>query len=131
MGKLRFTLTYVLFWFIIVFSCLLAENFAFFSADHLAGMSVDSLIMLSLFVIFLLVVYYIRERTKNGITFDKILLPIIAIFCLVSIATVWWQGDHTFVDAANNIVTVSFSVPEKISVTLQIIIWCQWKLNRQ
>ena len=124
MGKLRFTLTYVLFWFIIVFSCLLAENFAFFSADHLAGMSVDSLIMLSLFVIFLLVVYYIRERTKNGITFDKILLPIIAIFCLVSIATVWWQGDHTFVDATNNIVTVSFSVPEKISVTLQIIIWC-------
>ena len=124
MGKLRFTLTYLLFWFIIVFSCLLAENFALFSSDHMGGMSIDSLIMLSLFVIFLLVVYYVRERNRNKITFDKILLPIIGIFGLVSIATVWWQTDRSFLTLTDDVVTVSFSVQEKVSFTLQIIAWC-------
>ena len=124
MGKLRFTLTYLLFWFIIVFSCLLAENFALFSSDHMGGMSIDSLIMLSMFVIFLLIVYYIRERNRNKITIDKVLLPIIVIFGLVSIATIWWQGDRSFLTQSNDVVTVSFSVQEKTSYTLQIIAWC-------
>ena len=124
MGKLRFTLTYLLFWFIIVFSCLLAENFALFSSDHMGGMSIDSLIMLSMFVIFLLVVYYVRERHRNKITLDKVLLPIIGIFGLVSIATVWWQTDRSFLTLTNDTVTVSFSVQEKVSFTLQIIAWC-------
>ena len=124
MGKLRFTLTYLLFWFIIVFSCLLAENFALFSSDHMGGMSIDSLIMLSMFVIFLLIVYYIRERNRNKITIDKVLLPIIVIFGLVSIATIWWQGDRSFLAQSNDVVTVSFSVQEKVLYTLQIVAWC-------
>ena len=124
MGKLRFTLTYLLFWFIIVFSCLLAENFALFSSDHMGGMSIDSLIILSMFVIFLLIVYYVRERNRNKITVDKVLLPIIAIFGLVSIATVWWQGDRSFLTQSNDVVTVAFTVQEKVSYTLQIIAWC-------
>ena len=124
MGKLRFTLTYLLFWFIIVFSCLLAENFALFSSDHMGGMSIDSLIMLSMFVIFLLIVYYVRERNRNKITIDKVLLPIISIFGLISIATVWWQGDRSFLTLDNDVVFVSFTVQEKVSFTLQIITWC-------
>ena len=90
----------------------------------MGGMSIDSLIMLSSFVIFLLAVYYIRERNRNKITFDKILLPIIAIFGLVSIATVWWQGDRSFLTQSNESVTVSFTVQEKASFTLQIVVWC-------
>ena len=96
MGKLRFTLTYILFWFVIVFSCLLAENFALLSSDHMGGMSPDSLMMLSLFIIFALVFYYFLEHKKNKLTFDKILLPIIAVFGLVCITTIWWQGPRVF-----------------------------------
>ena len=125
MGKLRFTLTYILFWFIIIFSCLLAENFDFFVADHMGGMRTESVLFLSTFVIFLLIVYYVKERKKNKITFDKILLPIIIIFGLISIATVWWQGERIFIDSNSGAdVSVAFTPHEKISFTLQIIIWC-------
>ena len=125
MGKLRFTLTYVVFWIIIVFSCLLAENFALLSSDHMGGMSVDTVLLLSLFVIFLLVFYYFREHKKNGLTFDKILLPIIAIFGLVSIITIWWQGDRTFVNPDDGFTsTIAFTIKEKFSFSLQVVIWC-------
>ena len=107
MGKLRFTLTYVLFWFVIIASCFLAENFNFFSADPLSGMRPESLVTLSLLIICMLIFYYFRERDKNGVTIDKVLLPIIAIFGLVSIATVWWQGERSFADpSGSNIANV-------------------------
>lgn len=119
MGKLRFTLTYLLFWFIIIFSCLLAENFALFSSDHMGGMSNDSLILLSLFVIFALAFYYFLEHKKNKLTFDKVLLPIIGTFGLISIATIWWQGPRTFDNPWKYIaVTIEFTAQEKMAYTL-------------
>ena len=125
MGKLRFTLTYVLFWFVIIASCFLAENFNFFSADPLSGMRPESLVTLSLLIICMLIFYYFRERDKNGMTIDKVLLPIIAIFGLVSIATVWWQGERSFADpSGSNIATVSFTPMQKTSITFQIVVWC-------
>ena len=125
MGKLRFTLTYVLFWFVIIASCFLAENFNFFSADPLSGMRPESLVTLSLLIICMLIFYYFRERDKNGVTIDKVLLPIIAIFGLVSIATVWWQGERSFADpSGSNIATVSFTPMQKTSITFQIVVWC-------
>ena len=125
MGKLRYTLTFVLFWFIIIFSCFLAENFNLFAAEHMEGMSVESLITLSFCIILALVFYYFREHKKNGLTLDKVLLPIITIFGLACIATVWWQGDRTFIDPNSGAETViSFTAYDKISFTMQIIVWC-------
>lgn len=125
MGKLRFTLTYILFWFVIVFSCLLAENFALLSSDHMGGMSPDSLMMLSLFIIFALVFYYFLEHKKNKLTFDKILLPIIAVFGLVCIATIWWQGPRVFDNEWKFIrETVAFTPLQKLSYSLEVVIWC-------
>ena len=125
MGKLRFTLTYILFWFVIIASCFLAENVNFFSADPLSGMRPESLVTLSLLIICMLIFYYFRERDKNGMTIDKVLLPIIGIFGLVSIATVWWQGERSFADQSGNIVsTLSFTAMQKTSITFQIVVWC-------
>ena len=125
MGKLRYTLTFVLFWFIIIFSCFLAENFNLFAAEHMEGMSVESLITLSFCIILALAFYYFREHKKNGLTLDKVLLPIIAIFGLACIATVWWQGDRTFIDSNGGAETIiSFTAYDKISFTMQIIVWC-------
>ena len=125
MGKLRFTLTYLLFWVVIVFSCLLAENLALFSNEPMGGMSVDTLILLSLFVVVLLFFYYFKERKENKITIDKILLPIIAIFGTVCIATIWWQGPREFINPDDNYITaISFTIKEKISFSLQVVVWC-------
>lgn len=125
MGKLRYTLTFVLFWFIIIFSCFLAENFNLFAAEHMEGMSVESLITLSFCIILTLAFYYFREHKKNGLTLDKVLLLIITIFGLACIATVWWQGDRTFIDPNGGAETIiSFTAYDKISFTMQIIVWC-------
>ncbi|MBR5997102.1 MAG: hypothetical protein IK028_03670, partial [Bacilli bacterium] len=89
------------------------------------GMSVESLITLSFCIILALAFYYFREHKKNGLTLDKVLLPIIAIFGLACIATVWWQGDRTFIDSNGGAETIiSFTAYDKISFTMQIIVWC-------
>ena len=75
MGKLRFTLTNVIFWIVLILSCLLSENFAAFNTDPMKGFSVDSAFILTISIIALLVLYYFLEHKKNGLKFDKILLP--------------------------------------------------------
>ena len=125
MGKLRFTLTYLLFWIIIAFSCLLAENFSLLTVDHMGGMQMGSLFMLSFFIILLLVFYYILERKHNKIKIDTILLCIIATFGLISILTIVLQPARTFSDGLNGATnSISFSSEEKFAYVLQVIIWC-------
>ena len=125
MGKLRFTLAYLLFWVIIAFSCLLAENFSLLTNDHMGGMQSGSIFMLSFFTILLLVFYYILERKHNKIKIDTILLCIIATFGLISIFTVCLQPARTFADGIGGAVgTISFTAEQKFSYALQIIIWC-------
>ena len=125
MGKLRFTLTYLLFWLAIIFSCLLAENFSLFTNDHMGGMEMGSLYLLSFFVILLLVFYYILERKYNRIKLDTVLLCAILTFGLVSILTVCFQGTRTFPDGIDGAVgTISFSPMVKFQYVLQIIVWC-------
>ena len=125
MGKLRFTLTYLVFWFAIIFSCLLAENFSLFTNDHMGGMEMGSLYILSFFVILLLAFYYILERKHNGIKLDTILLCGVLTFGLISILTVCLQGTRTFTDGIDGAVgTISFSPTVKFQYVLQIIIWC-------
>ena len=125
MGKLRFALTYVLFWLIIVLSCLLAENFAFITtADHVRGMSIDSALILSLATIALLVCFYFSEHKKNGLKFDKVLLPILSIFTLISICTIWWQGSRIFINLDDGYKTsINIDAIEKISYSLQFLVW--------
>ena len=125
MGKLRFTLTYLLFWFAIIFSCLLAENFSLFTNDHMGGMELGSLYLLSFFIILLLVFYYVLERKYNRIKLDTVLLCIILTFGLISVLTVCFQGTRTFADGIGGAVgVISFSPKEKLQYVLQIIIWC-------
>ena len=124
MGKLRFTLTYLLFWVIIVFSCLLAENFAFLSSNPMGGMSTDSLILLSIFLIAVLIFYYFQERRKNGVTFDKILLPIFIVFTIVAILTICWQEPRQFsAPGSEEVYEVAFTAKDKLSFSLQVVVW--------
>ena len=98
MGKLRFTLTNIIIWIVLLLSCLLAENFAILNTNPLAGFSLTPAYILTFSTILLLVFYYILEHKKNGLTFDRILLPSFIMMGILMIWTVFRQGDRTFID---------------------------------
>ena len=124
MGKLRFTLTNVIFWIVLILSCLLSENFAAFNTDPMKGFSVDSAFILTISIIALLVLYYFIEHKKNGLKFDRILLPSLCISGLLLILTIIRQTTRTFQNYdGTGTFTVTFSNQDRLMAILQVVIW--------
>ena len=123
MGKLRFTLTNIIFWVVLLLSCFLSENFAILNSNPLGGFEFDSALLLSITVVALLVFYYFIEHKKNGLKFDHVLLPCIIIFGILMIINVLRLGDREMLDAAGNTLSISISNNEKIMSILQIVVW--------
>lgn len=124
MGKLRFTLTNIIFWIIIVFSCLLAENYALFSSAPRSGFELFPLYLITFSVIGLLIFYYILEHKKNGLSLDKILLPCFIVFGILMIWTIFRQDGRTFNNWNNDgTFDISFTFTERLLASLQVVIW--------
>ena len=124
MGKLRFTLTNIIFWIVLVLSCLLSENFAVLNSDPLKGFAVDSAFILTISIIALLVLYYFLEHKKNKLTFDRILLPSLLVAGLLLILNVFRQYNRVFptYDGSGTF-SITFSIQDRIMSSLQIVIW--------
>lgn len=124
MGKLRFTLTNIIIWIVLLLSCLLAENFALMNTNPLAGFSLAPAYILTFSTILLLVFYYILEHKKNGLTFDRILLPSFIMMGILMVWTVFRQVDRTFIDwEGTRTFDISFAFNERLLFALQVIIW--------
>ena len=124
MGKLRFTLTNIIFWIVLFLSCFLSENFAILNSNPLGGFSFDSAFILTTAIIGLLVLYYFLEHKKNGLTLDRILLPSIIVAGLLLIWTVSRQDHRTFTNFdGTGTFEISFSKKERIMASLQVVIW--------
>ena len=124
MGKLRFTLTNIIFWIVLFLSCFLSENFAILNSNPLGGFSFDSAFILTAAIIGLLVLYYFLEHKKNGLTLDRILLPSIIVAGLLLIWTVSRQDHRTFTNFdGTGTFEISFSKKERIMASLQVVIW--------
>lgn len=124
MGKLRFTLTNIIFWIVLLLSCLLSENFAVLNNDPLKGFAVDSAFILTISIIVMLVLYYFLEHKKNKLTFDKVLLPAVLIAGLLLIVNVFRQGSRVFPNYDNTgTFTISFSVQDRVMASLQVFVW--------
>ena len=124
MGRLRFTLTNIIFWVVILLSCLLSENYALFSEKPMSGFEVFPLYLLSFGVIALLIFYYVLEHKRNGLTLDKILLPCLGVFGLIMIINIFRQGDRSFINwDGSDTFSISFTFSERLLASLQVIIW--------
>ena len=124
MGKLRFTLTNIVFWLAMILSCLLAENYALFSSAPRSGLDLFSLYLITFSVIGLLVIYYLLEHKKNGLSFDKILLPSLIILGSIMIWTIFRQGERTFTNWTNDgTFEVSFTLSQRFLAASQVVIW--------
>ena len=124
MGKLRFTLTNIIFWIVLLLSCLLSENFAVLNNDPLKGFAVDSAFILTISIIVMLVLYYFLEHKKNKLTFDKVLLPALLIAGLLLMVNVFRQGSRVFPNYDNTgTFSISFSVQDRVMASLQVVVW--------
>ena len=124
MGKLRFTLTNIIIWIVLLLSCLLAENFALMNTNPLAGFSLAPAYILTFSTILLLVFYYLLEHKKNGLTFDRILLPSFIMMGILIIWTVFRQTNRTFIDwEGTGTFDISFAFNERLLFALQVIVW--------
>lgn len=124
MGKLRFTLTAIIFWIVLILSCLLSENLFAFGADPLASFSTDQAFVITIGVIGLLFIYYFFEHKKNGLKFDKILLPSFCVAGLLLIVNVLRQTTRSFISYSGMWdFVISFSLRDRIMASLQIVIW--------
>ena len=124
MGKLRFTLTNIIIWIVLLLSCLLAENFALMNSNPLAGFSLAPAYILTFSTILLLVFYYLLEHKKNGLTFDRILLPSFIMMGILMIWTIFRQTNRTFIDwEGTGTFDISFTFSERLLFVLQVIIW--------
>ena len=124
MGRLRFTLTNIMFWVVIILSCLLAENYALFSDAPRSGLDIAPLYLITFAVIGLLILYYFTEHKKNGLTLDKILLPCSIMMGILMIWTIFRQGDRSFTNwDGDGILEISFTFSERMLAALQVVIW--------
>ena len=124
MGRLRFTLTNIIFWIVLLLSCFLSENYALFTDAPRSGFDSFPLYFLTFAVIGLLVFYYILEHKKNGLTFDKILLPCLIMMGAIMIWTIFRQGNRSFNNWNNDgTLEISFTLGERMLAALQVVIW--------
>ena len=124
MGRLRFTLTNIMFWVVLLLSCFLAENYALFTNTPRSGFDSFPLYFLTFAIIGLLVLYYFTEHKKNGLTFDKILLPCFIMMGVLMIWTIFRQGDRTFTNwAGDGTFNISFTFGDRMLAALQVAIW--------
>ena len=124
MGRLRFTLTNIMFWVVLLLSCFLSENYALFSNTPRSGFDSFPLYLLTFAIIGLLVFYYITEHKKNGLTFDKILLPCLIMIGSLMIWTIFRQGTRTFTNWNHDgTFEILFTFEERMLAALQVVIW--------
>ena len=107
-----------------ILSCLLAENISIFSSAPRSGFDELPLYLLTFSTIGLLAIYYIVEHKKNGLTFDKILLPSFIMMGIIMIWTIFRQGDRTFATWDNTgTFNITFTFSERLLAAFQVVIW--------
>lgn len=124
MGKLRFTLTSIIFWIVLVLSCFLSENYALFVSNPNDGLSLQSASVLTVCLLILLLVYFFFEHKNNKIGFDKVLLPCLIFFGIIMVLNIIRQGDRTLLSLdGSKEITVTYSTFDKFLSISQVIVW--------
>lgn len=124
MGKLRFSLTNIILWGVLILFCFLSENYALFSNNPKSGLNTQSTLLLTICILLVLVFYFFLEHKNNRVSFDKVLLPCFMVFGFLMILNIFRQSDRTLMslDGTNEIV-FSISMTDKLTASSQVLIW--------
>ena len=89
MGKLKFTLSNILFWISLIASCLLLENVAFMTNNSKGGLNDAHFFMFFALAIIGYIAYFIIEHVKNHVTIDFFMLGVLSIGFICSMIVIW------------------------------------------
>ena len=124
MGKVRFLLTNVLFWAVLVICSLIVENIAFFTSNIREGFDLTSLIFLTSIFFVIVLVYFISEHRKNRLKIHWIWLLIFGAVLGINLFLVWRQPETTTLSNLDTGITADMVVTfkDKMTITLQLVV---------
>lgn len=121
MAKIRFALTNLWIWLIMVLACFLGENYAWLTPRPNDGFDTGSFVIVSVLCILTMTLFFVLERKKNNLKTHKRLVLILALVFAVFAASIWMVQDQTFSFDGRE-VEVTFTVYEKIRATIVLAI---------
>lgn len=115
MGRIKFTLTNVLFYTIIILSCFFLENIALLTKNINQGFDNFTFFGFASLITILLIFYIVVEAIKNKTKINWVILSILLILyvCIISMTLIY--KETTF-----GVHTVSFSPLEKVKAIIQL-----------
>ena len=109
MGKLKFTLSNILFWVSIIASCLLLENVAFLTNNVTGGLDNTSFFMLFALAMIGYISYFVIDHIKNKSKVDYLLLGLFIVAFGVGLVSIWSFKEISF-DSSNPAFDFSYQV---------------------
>lgn len=121
MAKIRFLLTNVWIWLIMVLACFLGENYAWLTPRPNDGFDTGSFIAVTMLCLLTIVVFFVLERKKNHLKTNKLLAIILTAAFICFSISIWLVNDQTF-NFGTKEVEVTFTVYEKIRANIVLFI---------
>ena len=124
MGKLKFTLSNILFWVSIIASCLLLENVAFLTNNVTGGLDNTSFFMLFALAMIGYISYFVIDHIKNKSKVDYLLLGLFIVAFGVGLVSIWSFKEISF-DSSNPAFNFSYQVNtwEQVRQTLSLFVF--------
>ena len=122
MAKIRFLLTNVWIWLIMVLACFLGENYAWLTPRPNDGFDTGSFIAVTMLCLLTIVVFFVLERKKNHLKTNKLLAIILTAAFICFSISIWLVNDQTF-NFGTKEVEVTFTVYEKIRANIVLFIY--------
>ena len=123
MGKLIFTLSNIFFWLALLFISFISENLFFFSADMKTGITLPTLVMLSIGCLASLFMFYFIEHKENKLKIDFVLLPGIALFGIFLIVGIWLAKSETYLTSLGEEILVEMTFYDKLRATIVCVLF--------
>lgn len=121
MAKIRFALTNVWIWLIMVLACFLGENYAWLTPRPNDGFDTGSFLTVTFVCLLAIVIFFVLEHKKNHLKPHLLLIIILSSVFICFAASIWMVKDQTF-NFGTKEVAVTFTVYEKIRATIVLLI---------
>lgn len=121
MAKIRFALTNLWIWLIMVLACFLGENYAWLTPRPNDGFDTGSFIAVTMLCLLTIVIFFILEKKKNNFKSQKLLLIVLLAVFICFTISIWLVNDQTF-NYGTKEVTATFTVYEKIRATIVLLV---------